>query len=89
MIQFDKSDFKQAGRALGYRLLWFFLFAGKILLAFTLVIGLIAFAIFLIKFYFWQLFTLVGMTALAAWFYIELLEAKALREYEDLKQPKE
>lgn len=88
-MEFDKSDFKQASKALGWRLLWFFAFAGKILATFALVIGLVALAIFLIKFYFWQLFTLVGMTALAAWFYVELLEAKAIREYEDMKKPKE
>lgn len=84
-MKFTKSDIKQASSAVSWRVIKFFAFAAKIAFAITLALFLFGAFVYMIGHYFWQCLTLVGLMALASWFYVELVEARSEREHEEFQ----
>ena len=84
-MKFTNSDIKQALSAVSLRVVKFLALGAKI--AFTFLLALFVFGafVYMIGHYFWQCLTLVGIAALASWFYVELLEARAEREHEEFQ----
>ena len=84
-VKFTKSDIKLALRAVSWRLLHFIVFASKLIGVVLGALLIFVCAVYIITHYFWQCFVVVGLLALASWFYVELLEAKLDREHEEFQ----
>jgi len=59
---------------------------GKIVLAISVIVLVFGTFAYCFYNYFWQSLTVVVMAALSAWFYVELVNARITREYEEKEE---
>lgn len=82
----NKQDLKVALRNVSRGLLGLIMLGVKVATALLVAIFVFVTAVYIITHFFLQTAVVFGLLMLSVWFYIELLEARTIREYEETQR---
>lgn len=82
------NDVKAALRSMGLAMLFFSIFAARILGTLILASTILFLAVYLTVHFTWIVSSIMFVGAMCFWFKIELDDARSIREYEEMKKEK-
>lgn len=85
-MTFTKQDLKIALKEIGHGIAFFAIIVAKAAAAIVVGLACLGTAVYLIAHFFLQVLAVMGIIMLGTWFWIELMNARTTREYEEQQE---